>query len=842
MLSGVAVSVIASLMLAAAPAHTQVDYPQSCDGLGLSQASITARLDIHGAATSTPSATSTVTITLPRTWQGADQLLLGADDPWFRTAVSCLLGGNEDTFRPYSGPQVTFGPHAVTVTDVETASDFSFVGQATNWEPDLGPWALKGQNRAWTFTLVSWPDSHDNFADAFNQGTWGTVTVTCDDGSVIGASPLPSGSTGRSSMSWQERSRGAPPVAVTVRAPLRAAVAAWIDEHQTFGMGLQALALLGAVVPLRIALRVRRRSADGQVRSAAAGIAVAVVGALGIGVLTVIASAQQVGQGVIAVHETVWWLCGSALAALLAFPGSLRWRTRWRPGTRAAALALWGTRLAALGTAVALSVLVLGAWHASPDGDGKLFQWHAATVERVDLIAVAVVVAESLLMGAAVCGLVLRVVRPDRRAGIVIGLLAGVFAAATALQYLTNTAASRNDSWERIIYPGPALWPFALRFPDDLIPQLVQFTPLLIGVSIVLLLRARRRTGFGTMPADRVLIAIVSAIGLANFPLYYASVPVPLWTAAQFAALLLVLGPLRRHAVLADGRDPVRAHRLQPTVGATERAAVLAGQLEAADEGRGLEKKRADGDLDGKEYRKQRTGLDARFAADRAKLGLPEHSARGLTALDVVLAGGPGESWWDNAVLGARLAGVIALPAALFLLYLLLRHGVWHAQLSGWFGPAQSVLTLVSEVAFWLGGGFVLGALWWDLPGRRGYIKVWPLVGAYAAGALGNRAVSALTNQPVRDTDIVRGLVLLLVLTAIAVAMDARTMQAGRAPWGSRIGPLAALYRLDTAGSRAAFAIAQIAALLGLWQQVRQGIGALTLPTTPPASASAPGH
>jgi hypothetical protein len=155
MLSGVAVSVIAPAVLFAVPAHAQVDYPVACDGLGLSQATIAAHLAIHGAAGSTPSATSTVTISVPRTWQGADQLLLGSDDPWFRSAVSCLLGGYESTFRPYRGPQVAIGPRALTVTDVENASDFSFVGQATSWELDLGPWALKGQDRDWTFTLLA---------------------------------------------------------------------------------------------------------------------------------------------------------------------------------------------------------------------------------------------------------------------------------------------------------------------------------------------------------------------------------------------------------------------------------------------------------------------------------------------------------------------------------------------------------------------------------------------------------------------------------------------------------------------------------------------------------------
>jgi uncharacterized protein DUF6185 len=854
MLSGAAVSVIAPAMIAlfaAAPAQVRVDYTPECDELGLSQATITARLDIHGAAGSTPSATSTATITVPRTWQEADQLLRGSDDPQFRFAIFCLLGGSENTSRPYSWPQVTVSPRALTVTDVETASDISFVGEATGGALYLGPWALEGQDRAWMFTLASLPDA---YADAFNLGTWDTVTVTCDDGSVIAASPLPSTSTGRSSMSWQEPSSGAPPIAVTVRAPFRAAVAAWMGQHQAYGTGLQALALLGALIPLRIAVRLRRRSADVHIRAAAAGIAVAVAGALAAGALAVIASALPVAPDVNAVYGTVWWLCGGALAALLAFPGSLRWRIRWRAGIRDVALVLWGVRLAAVAAAVALSMLVVGAWHASPDFGAPLFYWHAAAIERVDVITSAVIIVESLLMTAVLCGLVLRVVRPvvrpGRRAGLVIGLFAGVFAVATALQYATNTAAPVNDwsfvtDWsfgnDHLLWlPPPTLFPFALRFPNDLVAQLAQFTPLLIGLSIVMLLRARRRPGFGTMPADRILIAIVSAIGLVNFPLYYASVPLPLWPAAQFAALLLVLAPLRRRGVLADGRAPVRAHRLQPTADAATRAVVLARQLELADEGRSLEKKRAGGDLDGPAYRAQRAELDKRFAADRVQLGLPERSARGITALDAVLAGGPGESWWDNALLGVRLAAVIALPAALFLLYLILRHGVWHTQLSGWFGPAQSVLTMVSEIAFWLGGGFVLGALWWDLPGRRGYVKVWPLVGAYAAGAAAYRAVSALTGQSVRDTDVVRGLVLLLVLTAIAVAMDARTMQAARAPWSSRVGALVALYRLDTAGSRAAFAIAQIAAVIGLWQQLRQGIAALTLPTTPPSPPPAP--
>lgn len=145
---GRVLSFIAAALIAfstAGPAHAQVE-PGHCDNDGLNATKVVAQLAIHGASANRPSATSTVTLTLPRTWQGTAQLLLSPDDSRFKNAVNCLLGGQEGEQGHYTGLSVAVTQTGVTAIDVETIDDFSWIGPQVLGSVDLGPWRLTGQS------------------------------------------------------------------------------------------------------------------------------------------------------------------------------------------------------------------------------------------------------------------------------------------------------------------------------------------------------------------------------------------------------------------------------------------------------------------------------------------------------------------------------------------------------------------------------------------------------------------------------------------------------------------------------------------------------------------------
>lgn len=128
-----------------------------------------------------------MTLTLPRTWQGTAHLLLSPDDSRFKNAVNCPLGGQEGEQGHYTGLGVAVTQTGVTVIDVETIDDFSWIGPQVLGSVDLCPWRLTGQDRARTFTIG--PTQSSGYDSAVPKAEWTSVTVTCDDGSVIEVPP-----------------------------------------------------------------------------------------------------------------------------------------------------------------------------------------------------------------------------------------------------------------------------------------------------------------------------------------------------------------------------------------------------------------------------------------------------------------------------------------------------------------------------------------------------------------------------------------------------------------------------------------------------------------------------
>jgi hypothetical protein len=185
-----------------------------------------------------------------------------------------------------------------------------------------------------------------------------------------------------------------------------------------------------------------------------------------------------------------------------------------------------------------------------------------------------------------------------------------------------------------------------------------------------------------------------------------------------------------------------------------------------------------------------------------------------------------------------KVAVVPALLASAYMLAAAWRHGAWRTVWLGWFGPLWlGVLLPASEFLFWIGAAFALGYFWHQLPGRRGFVKPIPLVAAYALGIGAKHFLLRVLDQTRPQGAVTRILLMLVVLTAVAVLIDLRVLDAIRSPWTGRLAPLIGIYRVGTASTTLAFLLTQAAAIFGLWQQLRTGAG-VSQPSSPPPTTN----
>ncbi|TQS20249.1 hypothetical protein FLX08_16900 [Microbispora hainanensis] len=341
----------------------------------------------------------------------------------------------------------------------------------------------------------------------------------------------------------------------------------------------------------------------------------------------------------------------------------------------------------------------------------------------------------------------------------------------------------------------------------------------LVVLLLLLLLRLHGRRTDSVAPSTLSLLVFLFVVGTIRWLNTYAGMPFPLAGLVGLAALPLpLLLRLTRRAEVAD-----------PGVSRRRLAMIVDEYRDLEQREKGLRRRWAAGELDDEEHTKELGPVVDRIRGLRMEIGLDPGREDGLSPLDVALSRGPGVTWWANARLAARYASYVGAPAAVFLIWATWStdsrgHDGWLDRLgdpNGFYGLAGD---LIGGLLIWPVAGFVLGALWRRLPGRRGYLKGVVPVLAYAAATGAHAMLNNVIGQaPVRGS-LVRVLLLFLVLTVVAVLMDARTLQTRPGGLASRLTPVAVVYRLGTAGSGVALIVAQTAAILGLWSQLRNGI------------------
>ncbi|MGW5609532.1 DUF6185 family protein [Streptomyces sp. NPDC003753] len=194
------------------------------------------------------------------------------------------------------------------------------------------------------------------------------------------------------------------------------------------------------------------------------------------------------------------------------------------------------------------------------------------------------------------------------------------------------------------------------------------------------------------------------------------------------------------------------------------------------------------------------------------------------SVLDVALAWGPEDHWWDNGWHGARLAFFFGMPASAALVWLTYMKDPlnWILTLHDPTGIPQMVANFATYELAWAGAGFVLGALWRLLPGRRAPVRALGLTAAYAIPFCVGALLSRIT-----DTDLgytfLTVLLMLTVLTLTSIWMDTETFSEERQLWPTRFGLLLSIYQLRGLSAQIAYILAQVSAAVGLWLQLAGG-------------------
>jgi hypothetical protein len=208
---------------------------------------------------------------------------------------------------------------------------------------------------------------------------------------------------------------------------------------------------------------------------------------------------------------------------------------------------------------------------------------------------------------------------------------------------------------------------------------------------------------------------------------------------------------------------------------------------------------------------------------DRLGQCLPE----GVRPIDVAFSCGPMVTWWGNACRCAIISCLVGIPATGLMYWVdIAGSDTWISLTHGDVGFLSILYTILYWHLIWVSGGFFLGALWRDLPGRHGPTRALYFAGAFAIPVAVHQIIAELIGQRVAGvTSAVAAFA--SVMTFTGLVMDVQTFQSERRYWPTSASLVMYVYRMRIASM--GFFLAQIVALATLWKALRDGG-----PTAPP--------
>ncbi|MBT2407291.1 MULTISPECIES: DUF6185 family protein [unclassified Streptomyces] len=202
---------------------------------------------------------------------------------------------------------------------------------------------------------------------------------------------------------------------------------------------------------------------------------------------------------------------------------------------------------------------------------------------------------------------------------------------------------------------------------------------------------------------------------------------------------------------------------------------------------------------------------------DQLDRSLPE----GVRPVDLPFAFGPMSTWWGNACRSALIACFFGLPATALMYWTDL------VQNESWIVITQNdsgFISIVAEILYWhttwVAGGFFLGALWRDLPGRHGPTKAFCVGVAFVIPVVAHQIIAQAIGQSVQGASTAIA-AFVSVMTLTGFAMDVQTFQSERRYWPTNANLVAYVYQMRFAS--VAFFLAQLLALATIWKTLREG-------------------
>ncbi|WP_225822768.1 DUF6185 family protein [Streptomyces naphthomycinicus] len=369
-------------------------------------------------------------------------------------------------------------------------------------------------------------------------------------------------------------------------------------------------------------------------------------------------------------------------------------------------------------------------------------------------------------------------------------------------------------------YAWQAMW--AVSFLQELV--IGNQAWLLTAVAVLAALRAWRLPGSPTPladPGDRLLFLTFFAVtvGLSGGTHLADALPTGLWIPLNMLALYGTTALLARRSVLAQ--PFVLSGRPLATVAGPRARTRLLRKSRAYREIH-AELRRLDQGLFGDEP-PQRDALERRleklhdWPANVPPAGHDRLPAK-ISVVDAALALGPRDDWWGNGRRGALFALIPGLPAAVLGAWAWgIRGEAWQDTLSDMAGMPALVFDFLYWMVTWAAAGFVLGALWRALPGRRGAVKAIPVTAAFAVPAGLDALVGWFLDESTSNFPLQLSM-MLLVLTVTGIMLDFDTFGGERRYWQSRMGLLLSVYQMRYYSLQVAYVIAQIIAMITIWQ------------------------
>ncbi|MFF9116653.1 DUF6185 family protein [Streptomyces massasporeus] len=839
----------------------------NCYPGGLKAAKVTTSLQLKHDGQDYTKAEATLVVEVPKTWKPASALLLNGDTERYRAAMRCILRDPDDFF-PYRDTERRPRPTKITAQSKTIRVEYRAVTYADSMSDRyVGPWRIGVGKRFWTLTLES--------PQTLQRAWWQEITVDLGGRAARDISPVPTKGS-PTELTWTRAKSTDDPLNVTVRIqpPAAKALAArWTEKPWYLVQSAVWLSWDLALFPVLLLL-VRMLSRSPVKRSEETRAEEATRRNLLLWAYLTFAASLifQLDDKLASTSSDYgiidWWPEHRvAIDLVLAVCGGAAFCLFGRPRIDAAV----GAFLAA---AYSVFVALQPGWFGLPTGFW-LDQENVGDVDRLRqmggffwLALACGCVAFVWLVGLLSALLRLREavrIGPDQaeQRGLFpwwgLAVCALVAALLVVLAVWAEKHAWEHDSWlssegeyyDRwqltYLYNGLAWFPSV--WTDWFHPWICLWYGLIGALLAVIAARAKAPDAPPVSPGvpETLLVTVFTVATISPAPNWYMGLDVAVITSvpAILAAGLALLALGNRRAVLAQRLvSPITgAH------GARMRAVIQEADrrwlIESAREYRDLHsqlRRLEQGDQDG-----QRTQLEQKLdqlhtwnppggTAPHAGQRLPDS----VDAVELALAWGPCATWWLNGCRAAFFAALFALPATCISFWAnRVRGTLWGDLARDYFGAVGLLDYVITSEIGWAVLGFVLGALWRLLPGRRGPAKAFLLFLVYATPVGVYWLLSRVVGQSMGTLALDVALTL-LVLTSTSVAMDIDTFRREGHYWPTKAALLLSVYQLRTASVQLAFFVAQMVALVSIWQQLKGSEPMVLIQEDPTGRSGAP--